>query len=286
MEKIGLVLEGGGMRGFYTAGVLDFFMDHNLEVDGVIGVSAGACHAVSYISKQRGRNYRMNIKYINDRRYMSLRNFITTGDVVGADFLYNVLPNQLDLFDYKAFYESKTKLYAVVSNVETGKAEYKQIVQMKQDIPYIRASASLPLLSRIVEIDGKKYLDGGTCDSIPVKKFQEMGYQKNIVVLTQCKDYRKGKNSLMPMIKRVYKHYPEYIKANEDRHIHYNECLKELNEMEKRGEIFIFRPSTPVEISRLEKNKTKLKALYEQGYEDAKKNYDKLIAFLEKKQAD
>lgn len=280
MKKTGLVLEGGGMRGFYTMGVLDFLMDKNIYTDGVIGVSAGACHAVSYASKQRGRNFRVNTKYLNDKRYMSMSNLRKYGDLFGADFIYNEIPNRLDLYDYETFNKSGIKLYAVVSNIETGEAEYKQCIQLKKDVEYIRASASLPLLSNIVEIDGKKYLDGGSCDSIPIKKFQEMGYEKNIVVLTQDKSYRKGKNNLLPLIQMRYHKYPEFVNALKERHIHYNEILREIDEMEKNKEIFVIRPSSPVVISRLEKDENKLKALYKQGYEDAKKRYEELVEFL------
>ena len=219
MSKLGLVLEGGGMRGIYTAGVLDFFMEQNLYTDGVIGVSAGACHACSYVSKQIGRAYRTNTAYL-------------------------------------------------------------KCINMKRDVIYVRASASLPLLSRIVEVDGKKLLDGGATDSIPIHKFQEMGYTKNIVVLTQCKEYRKGKNNLLPMIRRSYKKYPKFIKALETRHIAYNRTLDELALMEKEGSVFLIRPSSPVEISRLEKNEARLRELYEQGYMDAKNSFEELKSFI------
>lgn len=280
MSKLGLVLEGGGMRGIYTAGVLDFFMDKNLYTDGVIGVSAGACHACSYVSKQIGRAYRTNTDYIKDKRYMSFLSLLKTGDLFGADFVYNAIPNELDLYDYETFHNGKTKLYAVCTNLETGKAEYMQCINMKHDVIYIRASASLPLLSRIVEVDGKKLLDGGAADSIPIKKFQQLGYDKNIVVLTQCSDYRKGKNNLLPLIRKRYKKYPKFIETLANRHINYNRTLDELGVMEKRGEVFIIRPGSPVNISRLEKNVDKLKALYDQGYHDAKEQYNALMDYI------
>lgn len=280
MSKLGLVLEGGGMRGIYTAGVLDFFMDKNLYTDGVIGVSAGACHACSYVSKQIGRAYRTNTDYIKDKRYMSFLSLLKTGDLFGADFVYNAIPNELDLYDYETFHNGKTKLYAVCTNLETGKAEYMQCINMKHDVIYIRASASLPLLSRIVEVDGKKLLDGGAADSIPIKKFQQLGYDKNIVVLTQCSDYRKGKNNLLPLIRKRYKKYPNFIETLANRHINYNRTLDELGVMEKRGEVFIIRPGSPVNISRLEKNVDNLKALYDQGYHDAKEQYNALMDYI------
>ena len=282
MDKLGLVLEGGGMRGLYTAGVLDFLMDHDIYTDGVIGVSAGACHACSYASKQRGRAYRTNTDYLHDKRYMSMQSLLKTGDLFGAEFMYNEIPNKLDPYDYDAFNRSGIKLYAVASNLETGKAEYLQCINMLHDVIYVRASASLPLLSRIVEVDGKKLLDGGACDSIPVKQFQKMGYQKNIVVLTQCKDYRKGKNNLLPLIRRSYRKYPKFVEALANRHINYNRTLDELGVMEKEGRILVIRPSSPVTIGRLEKDEKKLKALYEQGYEDAKNSMGALMEFIKR----
>lgn len=282
MDKLGLVLEGGGMRGIYTAGVLDYFMEQGLYTDGVIGVSAGACHACSYASKQIGRAYRTNTAYLKDKRYMGVSSLIKTGDFFGAKFVYEDIPNELDPYDFETFDQSKTKLYAVCSNIETGKAEYLQCINMKRDVIYVRASASLPLLSKIVEVDGKKLLDGGATDSIPIKKFQEMGYNKNIVVLTQCKDYRKGKNNLLPLIRKVYKKYPKFVKALENRHIDYNRTLDELALMEKEGSVFIIRPSSPVSISRLEKNESKLRELYEQGYRDARDQFAALQKFLGK----
>ena len=280
MSKLGLVLEGGGMRGVYTMGVLDYFMEHNLYTDGVIGVSAGACHACSYVSKQQGRAWRINERFLNDKRYMSMQSLIKTGDLFGADFIYNVIPNELEVFDYDTFHKSGMKLYAVCTDVESGKAVYAPCMDMKKDIAYVRASASLPLLSKIVEVNGKKLLDGGVADSIPIQYFQNLGYEKNIIVLTQAKEYRKGKNNLMPIIKRTYRKYPEFVKAMQERHIHYNRTLDEINLMEKEGSVFVIRPSQPVEIGRLEKNMHALRALYEQGYQDAANHYEALLQFI------
>lgn len=280
MENVGLVLEGGGMRGFYTAGVLDYFMEQNFYTNGVIGVSAGACHGCSYVSKQWKRSYRINTEYLSDKRYMSLQSLVKTGDFFGAEFVYDTIPNKLDLFDYDAYNQSGMKFYAVASNLETGRAEYLPCINMKHDVIYVRASASLPLLSRIVETEGMKLLDGGCTDSIPVKKFQQMGYQKNIVVLTQCKEYRKGKNNLLPLIRKTYRKYPKFVKAMEERHIQYNRTLDELGVMEKEGSVFILRPKTPVTIGRLEKDVDKLTALYQQGYDDAKEQFENILAFV------
>lgn len=280
MQRLGLVLEGGGMRGLYTAGVLDYFMEQDLYTDGVIGVSAGACHACSYASKQIHRAYRTNTDYLKNRNYMSLYSLLRTGDLFNVKFVYEEIPNSLDIYDYATFHANPMKLYAVCSNIESGSAEYIQCVNMRQDVQYIRASASLPLLSKIVEINQKKYLDGGICDSIPIRAFQKMGYEKNIVVLTRNKEYRKTANNLMWIMKRRYAQYPKFLKAIQNRHIYYNRCLDELALMEKQKQVFIIRPQKEVEISRLEKNPKRLHALYLDGYHDAKAHFQSLQDFI------
>lgn len=280
MDKLGMVLEGGGMRGVYTAGVLDFFMDQDFYPDGVIGVSAGACHATSYVSKQRGRNFRVNTKYLDKKEYLSLTSLLKTGSLFGMEFMFHRIPEELDPYDYDTFNASKMEFIAVSTNMETGKGEYHIIKDAKNDIDYIQASSSLPLLSRGVERDGLKLMDGGVGDSIPVNYMIEHGYNKNIVVLTQCADYRKGKNNLLPIIKYNYKHYPKFVEALADRHIRYNKTLDDLARLEKEGRVFIIRPTKPVTISRVEKNKEKLQALYDEGYADAKAKYDAMMAFL------
>ena len=180
MAKTGLVLEGGGQRGIYTAGVLDVFMDNDIEVDGVIGVSAGAIHGLSYVARQRGRNMRYNMKYRNNKHYMSLYSLLTTGDICGEQFCYHDIPEKLDPLDYDAFLANPTKLYVGCSNLDTGEAEYLECTDMRkpEDVNKVRASASLPLVSNIVEVDGMKLLDGGVADSVPIRAFQQMGYEK------------------------------------------------------------------------------------------------------------
>ena len=279
--KSGLILEGGGMRGAYTCGVLDAVLDNDIEVNAVIGVSAGACHGCSYVSKQRGRAFRITETFQHDKRYMGLRSLVTSGDLFNAKFAYHTIPEQLDRYDFDAFNKSKTKLYAVCTNVESGEAEYFRLIHMEQDVEYVRASASLPLVSRIVELDGKKLLDGGISDSIPLKKFQSMGYDKNIVVLTQCKEYRKKKDPTLPLIRKWYRHYPAMVKKMEDRHIRYNATLDDLEQQEKEGKILVIRPKHSVEISRLEKDMNKLRSLYEQGYADAKEKINDIRRFLD-----
>lgn len=281
MIEAGLVVEGGGMRGVYTAGVLDYFMEKNLYFDDCYGVSAGACHISSYVSKQIGRSMKVTLDYINDKRYCSINSLIKTGDMFGVEMLYDIIPNKLELYDYETFNKFKGNFYSVVTNCKTGKAEYIKIKDMKKDIIAVRASSSLPLLSRIVEINGKEYLDGGITDSIPIKKSIKDGHKKNVVILTRDKTYRKSKPKFLSFFKLKYKKYPNLVKAIENRYKMYNETLDFLEEEKAKNEVFIIQPKLPVKISRIEKDKDKLKELYNQGYEDAKELYEDLMKFLE-----
>lgn len=280
MVEVGLVVEGGGMRGIYTAGVLDFFMDKNLYFDDCYAVSAGACHVTSYLSKQKGRSAKITLDYIGDKRYCSINSLIKTGDMFGAEMIYDIIPNKLDLYDYDTFNKFKGNFYSVVTNCKTGKAEYIKIEDMKKDIIAVRASSSLPLLARIVKIDGEEYLDGGITDSIPIKKSIEDNHEKNVVILTRDKNYRKSKPGFISLLKMKYKKYPNLIKALENRYKMYNNTLDFLEEKRKENKVFIIQPKEPVNISRVEKNKDKLKVLYDQGYNDAKEKYEELIKFL------
>ena len=224
MIEAGLVVEGGGMRGVYTAGVLDYFMEKNLYFDDCYGVSAGACHISSYVSKQIGRSIKVTLDYINDKRYCSVNSLIKTGDMFGVEMLYDLIPNKLELYDYDTFNKFKGNFYSVVTNCKTGKAEYIKIKDMKKDIIAVRASSSLPLLSRIVEINGKEYLDGGITDSIPIKKSIKDGHKKNVVILTRDKTYRKSKPKFLSFFKLKYKKYPNLVKAIENRYKIYSQC--------------------------------------------------------------
>ena len=280
MYKGGLVLEGGGMRGVYTAGVLDFFIDKDIYFENTYGVSAGICHACSYLAKQRDRAYRVNVDYLDDKRYASFYSLVTTGDYFGVKMVYEDIPNKLYPFDKKTFEEYEGNLYSVVTNMKTGEAEYIKLKDMDKDIIYVRASSSLPLLSRIVKVDGKEYLDGGIADSIPIEKAIKDGNEKNVVVLTQPNGYRKEKNKLLPVMKIKYKKYPNFINSMANRHINYNNSLDKIKEEEEKGNVFVIRPSESLDITRLEKNKDKLEALYNLGYNDAKKAYNKLLNFI------
>ncbi len=280
MNSSGLILEGGGMRGVYTAGVLDFFLDHGIAFDSCYAVSAGACHGCSYLSGQQGRALRVSVDYLKDKRYCSIYSLLTTGDIFGADMAYNQIPNRLDPYDYEAFDRQKTKFYVVVTNCRTGRPEYLPVDEMVQGLLAVRASSSLPLLSRMVIIKGEKYLDGGIGDSIPLRKSQADGHQKNVVVLTQAGNYRKKPDSLMPFIRIRYAGYPKLVRQLERRYRDYNDTLDYIAEEEAAGRILVIRPGKPVGIGRLEKDKNKLVALYREGYEDAKGKHQDLISFL------
>lgn len=277
--KTGLVLEGGGMRGLYTAGVLDAFLENNIDFDGVIGVSAGAIHGCSFVSRQKGRSIRYYKEYCKDPRFMSFKNLITTGDYIGEDFCYHELPEKLDLYDYEAFNNSSTKFYATCTNLETGEAEHCHITDMLKEIDYLRASASLPFVSRNVTIDGKTYLDGGCSDSIPVEAFQRMGYEKNVIILTRESGYRK-KAEHSSLISKVYSKYPNFVKAMETRHIKYNKTMKKIEQMEKDGEIIVIRPRNSLSIGRLENDVDKLQRIYNIGYADGLNAIKKVKEFL------
>lgn len=280
--RLGLVLEGGAMRGLFTAGVLDVLMENNIIFDGVIGVSAGACFGCNYVSGQIGRTIRYNIANAKNKDYCSITSLLKTGDIFGAQYCYHELPEKLDVFDVKAFNESETEFYAVVSDVITGKPVYHRIEKMEDDgLEWIRASASMPLVSNIVVIDSEKYLDGGVTDSIPVKAFEQMGFDVNVTVLTKPRGYRKSSNKLMPIIKRWYKNYPSFIHANEVRHIRYNEQLQDVFDSEKAGSNFVICPKSPLPIGHICHDKDVMKEVYELGRTQALEQLPALLRFLE-----
>lgn len=280
--KTGLVIEGGGKRGIYAAGVLDVLLENNIWTDGLIGTSAGAVNGCSYVSNQYERNLRYNIRFAKEKRYMSIYSLITTGNVVGTDFAYNILPNKLEVFDYDAFEKSPVAYYVTCSNVETGKAEYIQCKSLRgKNMDYLRASASLPYVSQIVEIDGKKYLDGGICDSIPLKAFQDMGYEKNLVVLTRPRGYiKKPENNLLANL--YYRKYPAFVTALRNRYAVYNRTLKYIEQQENQGNILVLRPSESIRVGRMEQDPERLKQMYELGKNDAGQMLDAIASFLSK----
>lgn len=282
MKKVGLVLEGGAMRGLYTAGILDSLLDTNIKIDSILGVSAGALFGVNYCSKQKGRALRYNKKYIKDPRYMSIRSLIKTGNLVNTEFAYHEVPFKLDVFDEETYSKSKTDFYAVITNINTGEAEYKKLINVSVQIDELRASGSMPYVSKPVKIDDNYYLDGALADSIPIRKCQEMGFDKIIVVLTKPLEYRKKKRpSFIP--KLFYKKYPKLIEAINTRYIKYNETLEYIIDMEHKKEIFVFRPSQDLKIKRIEKDVDKLQAMYDLGVKDFKDNLKALNKYLKSK---
>lgn len=269
-NKIGLVLEGGGHRGIYTAGVLDTFAENKISFDGVMGVSAGCVHGASFLSGQIGRSIRYTTKYCDNSNYMGIGSLITTGNFFNEKFCYYDLPETLDPFDNDTFDKNQTQFFAVCTDVKTGSAIYHECETLKgEKIKWLQASASMPLVSKIIKIDDNLLLDGGIADSIPIKKMQELGFEKNIVILTQEAGYRKNPNSLLPIIKLVYKKYPKLIEAIENRHIIYNQQLEFLEEQEKLGNVIIIRPSEKPTASRTEKDKEKILETYNLGKKDA-----------------
>ncbi len=277
-NKVALVLEGGAMRGLYTAGVLDVFMENDIKVDTIFGVSAGALFGINYKSNQIGRALRYNLKYAHDKRYMGMYSLITTGDVMNRDFCFNKLVYELDPFDIETYNNSKVEFYAVVTNVESGKAEYIEIKDGGKDLEYLRASGSMPFVSNLVEINGNKYLDGAVSDPIPFKKALDTGYEKIIVIQTRPSDYTKTKSWLPFGL--VYKKYPEFVKTAKNAYINYNKTLDLIRKYENDGKIIVLRPSEKIKMRRVEKNLNKLQAIYNVGVKDCKEKLPKIKKYI------
>lgn len=281
--KTGLVLEGGGMRGLFSAGVMDVMMETGIRFDGIIGVSAGAAFGVNYKSGQRGRALRYNVDYCQDKRYCGMGSLLKTGNLFNTEFCYDEIPLKLDVFDFDAFERDPTAFYITCTDVESGKPVYHEYRgRADHEFDWVRASASLPVVSQMVEIDGLKLLDGGIADSIPVAYFERIGYTKNVVILTQPQGYRKEKNQLLPLIRVKYRHYPNLVKALEMRHLMYNAELALIQEQEKQGNLFVIRPHLPLEVKRMEKDPARLRTCYEMGRHAAKTAREQLLAFLNK----
>lgn len=268
MKDTALILEGGGMRGVYTCGVLDALMEEGLFFPAVYGVSAGVCHASSYLSRQKGRAYRTVADYSHDRRYGSFRSLFSTGDYFGVDMVYREIPDTLLPFDYDTFAAKEETLFAGLTHCLTGEAAYLPVRDLRTEMDIIRASSSLPLLSKMVTIDGVPYLDGGISDSIPLARSIADGHQKNVIVLTQHGGYRKGPTSTMPAVRLFYRKYPALVEAVRTRHQRYNKALDLVDSLRDSGRAVVIQPAQKVEIGRLEKDKEKLDALYRQGLAD------------------
>lgn len=279
--KTGLIMEGGAMRGMFTAGVTDIFMENGIEFDGAIGVSAGAAFGCNYKSRQIGRVIRYNKAYCRDPRFCSLRSLIKTGDLFGAEFCYHTIPDKLDLFDTAAYVANPMEFYVVVTDVETGEAVYVSSDEAGEDaLEFFRASASMPLVSKAVEIKGKKYLDGGIADSVPIQYFESIGYDRNVIILTQPKGFIKKPSSAAKIMKYALKEYPMIAKVMENRHNEYNETLDYIEKKEKTGEIIVIRPEASLEIGRIEHNPDVLQRVYDLGREAGEKHLNAIKNFL------
>ncbi|MBR2364625.1 MAG: patatin family protein [Lentisphaeria bacterium] len=281
--KRGLVLEGGAMRGLFTAGVLDTLMEHSLYPDGLIGVSAGAAFGCNLKSRQKGRVLRYNKRFCKDPRYCSLRSLLFTGDLFGADFCYKRLPDELDVFDKDTFNSTPMDFYMVCTDTQSGGSVYKKCnIADEKCYDWMRASASMPLVSRPVSIDGNTYLDGAISDAIPLRFFQQQGYTKNIVVLTQSASYRKKPQKGMPFIRFFLHKYPAIIRQLQKRHISYNDTLEYVEKQAEEGRVLLIRPEKDLPIKRICRDPELLQIVYDEGKAAAEKCLPALKEFLRK----
>lgn len=282
-EAIGLVLEGGGMRAVYTAGVLECLMEHDLYFPYNIGVSAGACMGASYLSRQAGRNRKVNVDYVSDPRYISWGNLIKKREIFGMDFIFDEIPNQLVPFDYKAYEASAERFVVGTTDCETGESVYYEKGDPGFDLlPILRASSSLPYIARIVDFGGRKLLDGGLADPIPVRKAEKDGCERNVLVLTRNVSYRKSPNRTGWLLRRAYGRYPRLVETMLRRHDVYNESLEYIAKREQAGAAFVIRPVETLSVGRMERDPRKLGALYQQGYDDAKRLLPELRSWMGK----
>lgn len=279
--KTGLVLEGGAMRGMFTAGVMDVLMENGVVFDGAIGVSAGAAFGCNYKSGQIGRVIRYNTRFCRDPRYSGLRVLLREGNLFSTGFCYDEVPTKYDIFDFQAFAENPMDFYVVCTDVQTGQPVYHRY-EGREDhgFDWIRASASMPVVSRMVQIDGQMLLDGGIADSIPIRYFEGIGYSRNVVVLTQPLGYVKKKNPLIPLMRLQYSRYPAMVQTMARRHLVYNETLRYLRQQEQAGAALVLRPSAPLDIGRAEKDPRKLQSVYEIGRREAERRLEEIQAFL------
>lgn len=277
--KVGLVLEGGAMRGMYTAGVLDVFLEKCISVDAVVGVSAGALFGVNYLSRQKGRVIRYNKRFNSDKNYMGLRPLLREGNIVSTKYAYEEVPRKLDPFDDESYKKSGIPFYAVVTDIETGKPEYIQVYSAFEQMDVLRASGSMPFVSKPVLYNNKMYLDGGISDSIPFQWLSSQGYDKLIVILTRDMEYRKKPMS-SSLIKLFYKKQPQLSEKLLKRHDVYNKSVELLKQWENEGKVFVIRPSKPIEIGRIETNPDKLQEVYDLGLKDATESLLELQKYI------
>lgn len=279
--KNGIVLEGGAMRGLFTSGVLDVFIENGITFDGAVGVSAGACFGSNLKSQQTRRSIRYNLRFAKDKRYCSVRSLIKTGDMFGADFCYHKIPDELDIFDVETFDNSPMDFWVVATDIETGRAVYHKLKDIDyNELEWIRASASIPFAARIVEVDGRKMLDGGIADSIPLKFMHYIGYEKNVVILTRPRDYVKKPSKIVPMLKAAFKDYPLFVKACADRHKMYNHELEYVHKSEMSGNTLVIAPPENLPIGRIEHDEKMLLKTYLIGRKAGVESLERVRSFL------
>lgn len=276
--KRGLVLEGGAMRGLFSAGAMDVMMEYGVHFDGIVGVSAGACFGCNYKSRQHGRAIRYNKQFAGDGRYCGFGSLIKTGNYYNAEFAYHIVPTQYDVFDADAYAANPMEYYVVCTDITTGKAVYKKCERFNHEmLEWIRASASMPVVSTVVEVGGLKLLDGGVSDSIPLRFFQQQGYTDNVVILTQPIDYVKRPLKAMPLVKWSLRKYPEMVAAMKNRHVMYNEQTAYVRSEETQGRCIVIRPEAPINIGHFSINADEMQRIYELGREAALKKIDEIL---------
>lgn len=278
--KKGLVLEGGAMRGLWTAGVTDVMMEHDVWPDGLIGVSAGAAFGCNYKSRQVGRAIRYNTRFARDKRYSGLWSLVTSGDYFNANFGYHVVPYEYDLFDTKAFEENPMQFIVVCTDVLTGQAVYHDMQHVSyEELEWLRASASMPLVSKVVEVEGHKLLDGGVSDSIPLSYFESIGYDRNVVILTQPLGYRKAPSKLMPLMRLSLRKYPQFVKAMSERYLMYNKQLEYVTQAEAEGRCLVIRPDEKIPIGHISHDAEQMRRVYEIGRQVGERYIEKIKEF-------
>ena len=280
--KKGLIMEGGAMRGIFTAGVIDVLMEAGIEFDGAIGVSAGAAFGCNYKSHQIGRVLSYNLRFCKDPRFAGVRSLLKTGDLYGAEFCYKTIPYELDPFDKERYDSDPMEFYVVCTDVDTGRAVYHRCDVLDDEaLDWIRASASMPMVSQVVRIGRQRLLDGGIADSIPIRYFESIGYDRNVLILTRPEDYVKGPNKLLPFFRITLRQMPRILKAIRNRHVVYNETTAYIRQQERAGQVFVIRPPEELEISRVEHDPERILAVYRIGVETARAALPALRAFLE-----
>lgn len=278
--KTGLVLEGGAMRGLWTAGITDVMMEHDVWPQGLIGVSAGAAFGCNYKSRQAGRAIRYNTRFAKDSRYSGVKSLIMSGDYFNAEFGYHIVPKQYDIFDDDAFEQNPMEFIVVCTDVETGRAVYQPLAKATYECyEWIRASASMPLASRVVELEGHKLLDGGVSDSIPLKYFESIGYDRNVVILTQPLGYQKEHNRLMPLMRLSLRKYPNMVRAMDERHLMYNRQLEYVAQAEREDHCLVIRPDEKIPIGHISHDAAEMRHVYELGRAVGERYIERIKAF-------